>query len=480
MRIPNSQQQDDMVETLLQSKARWMNTISLHQGILSQHMQRPEPSLVIEHATLIEEMVNIVKETALSTEDCGNTPTTTVTFCWDTCVESILWQNQTLVLTSSSSTKDSSSSSMHNTNHENNGNTNSYQMPFDVLVGADGMNSVVRQSLWQWNRAKETETTTTNDDENSDKDSFTCHVSSVPGGFLPFRLSRHPHHHHHHHHSVSQTEETSTHNNQKKQPQALETNAIHGWMSGHQNILAAFLPTQQEDVGTAVFSYTTPENPLEQAETVQDFYDILGKDLACYVETQEALGLLERQPTHFVTAECSRLTQPSLHTVLLGDAAHTFSATINQGANAALEDAHVLQQCLKDCSYDWSKALHRYEAIRGPEIQAAQVLSKYSLPVHSKRLQTELIGRMILRKLLPSSWGVTQKLLPPLPMELLPHPGLSYTDILKQTSWWTDKVQASLQKEQGKVSSTMQADVRNTTGTLDTSASIKHRISRFA
>ena len=438
--------QDDFVTQRLAQQSRWIQQIALHTGPFVQTMSRPEASLVVEYAALTRELIRVVKETSQSE---SSNP---VTFAWDTTVESICWHNQTLVATTAGS--DDEEAKLY-----------SY-IPFDLLVAADGMHSVVRQSLADYAQTV----------QRKDNDSvFDCRVKPVPGGFIPF--------------SLQPTARTTPKQN-KKATQPLTQDAIHGWMSGKQNILAAFLPERdmdslhQVDHGTAVFSYTTTESPLKEANTVDDVYKILGKDLSLYVSDEEALGLIQRTPARFVTAECNRLVEPSCHTVLLGDAAHTFSATINQGANAALEDAHVLQQCIRKCitqnnnekTVDWSSVLNLYQDQRGPEIEAAQILSKYALPTKSVVLQIEMIVRMLLRKLLPSSWTFTQKYFPPLPMELLPHPNLAYTDVLQQTSWWTDKVAYAIQSK-NKKGEAYEPDAKDDDS--GNAIASKHRIFRF-
>jgi len=49
---------------------------------------------------------------------------------------------------------------------------------------------------------------------------------------------------------------------------------------------------------------------------------------------------------------------------LLGDAAHAIVPFYGQGANAAFEDCIVLDDCLREFSYDAAEALHTYERRR--------------------------------------------------------------------------------------------------------------------
>jgi salicylate hydroxylase len=62
---------------------------------------------------------------------------------------------------------------------------------------------------------------------------------------------------------------------------------------------------------------------------------------------------------------------------LLGDAAHAMLPFFAQGAAQAIEDAYVLAQCLREASSaDAPKALERYEQIRKPRATQVQLMSR--------------------------------------------------------------------------------------------------------
>jgi len=65
------------------------------------------------------------------------------------------------------------------------------------------------------------------------------------------------------------------------------------------------------------------------------------------------------------------------HVTLVGDAAHPMLPFAAQGANQAIEDAFVLAECLREATPDTvPAALHRYEAVRVPRTSDVQRLSR--------------------------------------------------------------------------------------------------------
>ena len=85
---------------------------------------------------------------------------------------------------------------------------------------------------------------------------------------------------------------------------------------------------------------------------------------------------------------CSRLYQiwgqPQVNqgtaVILFGDAVHCFPPDIGQGVNSALEDVYLLHEILAETQDDLSQALPRYESLRQPNIQALIRLVQISFP----------------------------------------------------------------------------------------------------
>jgi 2-polyprenyl-6-methoxyphenol hydroxylase-like FAD-dependent oxidoreductase len=95
--------------------------------------------------------------------------------------------------------------------------------------------------------------------------------------------------------------------------------------------------------------------------------------------------------------------------LLLGDAIHCFPPDIGQGVNAALEDVFVLHQVLAQNEDDLSRSLPRYEAVRSPDVEAivrlAQIAAPWQYNQAPLRARLWLIGYVIrsgLSKALPN------------------------------------------------------------------------------
>jgi anthraniloyl-CoA monooxygenase len=79
---------------------------------------------------------------------------------------------------------------------------------------------------------------------------------------------------------------------------------------------------------------------------------------------------------HFPTIECA--TWRHGNKVLIGDAAHTAHFSVGSGTKLAMEDAVALAELLVDTD-DLGAALDRYEEVRRPEVESLQRAAKASL-----------------------------------------------------------------------------------------------------
>ena len=96
-----------------------------------------------------------------------------------------------------------------------------------------------------------------------------------------------------------------------------------------------------------------------------------GKQLRFLVEATPSERILERAICDRLPLDCwsqGRVT-------LLGDAAHPMSPSLGQGANSSFEDAWVLGECLSNAS-DIGEALANYEQRRIPRLKTIQTLSR--------------------------------------------------------------------------------------------------------
>ena len=76
----------------------------------------------------------------------------------------------------------------------------------------------------------------------------------------------------------------------------------------------------------------------------------------------------------FRKVTCTRLTNPAGNAVVVGDAAHAMAPFLGQGMNISLEDSSVLADLLLDPQHSVAEALDAFEKLRKPEVDACQAL----------------------------------------------------------------------------------------------------------
>lgn len=130
--------------------------------------------------------------------------------------------------------------------------------------------------------------------------------------------------------------------------------------------------------------------------------------------------------SHPSTSEPSETAVPGI--LLLGDAVHCFPPDIGQGVNSALEDVVVLHQVLAENADNLARSLPQYEKVRSPDVRAVVRLAQFAAPwqYNQDRLQGRLwmlafVVRLGLSKLLP--------LINPPAFALIQNHDLSYQEI---------------------------------------------------
>ncbi|BAY61475.1 hypothetical protein NIES22_15400 [Calothrix brevissima NIES-22] len=120
--------------------------------------------------------------------------------------------------------------------------------------------------------------------------------------------------------------------------------------------------------------------------------------------------------------------------ILFGDAVHCFPPDIGQGVNSALEDIYVFQEILAETQDNLSQALPQYQKIRQPDVQALIRLVQISYPwqYNQDSLQKRLWSlnfflRLMLNKLLPFVFH-------PHSFVMIQNHELSYSEILAKSN----------------------------------------------
>lgn len=148
-----------------------------------------------------------------------------------------------------------------------------------------------------------------------------------------------------------------------------------------------------------------PQLPLRQIVSLQEADRFAQSDGGTFPIPQFCSGLHYLLPR---PAEIEFNETTTSGVLLLGDAAHCFPPDIGQGVNAALEDVFVLNQILTENEDDLRRSLSAYEVVRSPNIEALVRLVQIAAPwqYNQAPLRTKLwfmksVIRLGLSKFLP-------------------------------------------------------------------------------
>ncbi|MCZ6695278.1 MAG: NAD(P)/FAD-dependent oxidoreductase [Acidobacteria bacterium] len=155
---------------------------------------------------------------------------------------------------------------------------------------------------------------------------------------------------------------------------ALDRNALHIWPRGGFMMIA--LPNRDGSFTCTLFWPLEGANSfaaLRTGEEVRRFFTGVFPDAARLMPDLEAEYI--RNPVgSLVTVRCSPWRYGA-RVVLLGDACHAVVPFHGQGANAAFEDCVVLDECIRSLAPDWSRVFSSFEALRRENTDALADLS---------------------------------------------------------------------------------------------------------
>ena len=270
---------------------------------------------------------------------------------------------------------------------------------FECLVGADGSRSQVREVL-------------------ASQGDLHCQQEFIPDVYKSLYVSR-----------VSPDKTIE-----------FEENVTHTW-SIERGIRLIMVPQLDNCLhGTLIFP--PDKNPLENlttAEAILDYFAEKVPSLRPVMTLEDAEALRQRPVSKILTVKCNRLNVGE-QILLMGDAVHAVSPSIGQGCNAALQDAMIFAQVLDEYQDDWEKALPAFTSKRLDDVHALRDLSDYTIP-RSKWMTLKLIFQLTVgKKLRP--WF--PQIFRPLPMELIMEEETPYSEVLKQSQRWINRVRKSM------------------------------------
>ncbi|BAZ42958.1 Kynurenine 3-monooxygenase [Calothrix sp. NIES-4101] len=271
---------------------------------------------------------------------------------------------------------------------------------YDILVGADGSRSYVREYLianlgWE------------------------CEITYTPDDYKSIYFQRiNPH--------------TGF---------ELAANNIHA--SGMGEKIRVILVPQPDDKLNGVIIFDASENPFTKFTSKEEIIDFFERNFPCFaplIPDTEAETLLTRPPAKVLTVKCDRAHHGD-SILLIGDALHAVSPSIGQGCNSALEDALIFAQLLDKNSDNWHQTLTEFSQQRIPDVLALHKLSNYALP-RNKLLAGEFFIRLTLTRTLHRFFP---KFVRPFVFDLVMDTDMPYSHVLKISEKWINKVEKSMQ-----------------------------------
>ncbi|MEG4059167.1 MULTISPECIES: NAD(P)/FAD-dependent oxidoreductase [unclassified Microcoleus] len=275
----------------------------------------------------------------------------------------------------------------------------SFTVHYDLLVGADGARSQIREYLV----------------ENA---GLPCSQNYVPDAYKSVFLNR-------------------------LNPSAgveLEPNKIHAWNLNNKTRM--LMVPQPGDRLNGVIVFDAQTNPLEGLSTKEEVKAFFEENFPLFgqlMSLEEAEALLKRPVARVLTVRCDRFHEGD-SVLLIGDAAHAVSPSIGQGCNSSLEDVLILGQLLEQYGDDWGKVLPQFSQQRVPDAHALQELSNYSFP-RTKLLLVGFFLRLTMGRLF-HRWF--PHLVKPSVFDLVLDTDLSYSQVLSLSQGWINKVKRSM------------------------------------
>lgn len=294
-----------------------------------------------------------------------------------------------------------------------NGKTIKFE-PF-LLVGCDGINSIVRNTLKQW------------DESSSNK--FEMNYFPSPSSGLRYKILTLP------------PKFPLDENGEELTTSEMAYAVPSAFKDRKKAISLGLLPVKNPDEVRSANIITKPNHNIWELKNGEEMHDFLQKSfpqlpIHNIVSSQEAQRFAESEGGIFpIPQYCngfySKLNEEAF-IVLLGDAIHSFPPDLGQGVNSALEDVYTLNDALENSNDNLAEALPLYESLRLPDTKALIRLMQIGYPwqynqapIRKKLWNINFLVRLSLSKILPFFFS-------PPAFFLIQNHQLSYLEILNK------------------------------------------------
>ncbi|WP_414621869.1 FAD-dependent oxidoreductase [Calothrix sp. CCY 0018] len=262
--------------------------------------------------------------------------------------------------------------------------------PF-LLVGCDGINSIVRNTLKKW--------------EKPSSSKFEMNYFPSPSSGLRYKILTLP--------PKFPLDEKGEELTKSEMAYAVRS----AFKDRKNSISLGLLPVKDPDEVRSANIITKPNHNIWELKSGEEMHDFLTKSfpqlsINKIVSSQEAERFaLTEGGTFPIPQYCdgfySKLNGESF-IVLLGDAIHSFPPDLGQGVNSALEDVCTLNDALQQSNNNLVEALPLYESSRLPDTKALIRLMQVGYPwqynqapIRQKLWNINFLVRLSLSKILP-------------------------------------------------------------------------------
>ncbi len=276
---------------------------------------------------------------------------------------------------------------------DDNGNVSRFAP--DFVVGCDGLNSIVRNTLKEW--------------VESTSDKFEMKLFPSASSGLKYKVL-----------SLPPNFPLDTTGNEHAVCDMAY--AIRGAvLNRKRSVSLGILPIKNPDEPRTANIITRPDNAIWELKSGVDIYNFFEKafpqlPIDQIVSPEEAERFASSEGGYFpIPQYCSSLhfllpvgNTSTAGLVLLGDAIHCFPPDLGQGVNSALEDVYVLNEALSKTNDDLEQALPLYESLRLSDTKALVRLVQIGYPwqynqapLRSKLWNINFFLRLLLSRVLP-------------------------------------------------------------------------------
>jgi kynurenine 3-monooxygenase len=307
-------------------------------------------------------------------------------------------------------------------------NGESFRFEPRFLVGCDGINSVVRNTLKEW--------------DESTSDRFEMSLFPSPSSNLRYKV-------------LSLPPKLPLDHSGTELAVSDMAYAIRGAFRGRdRSVSLGLLPLKNPDAARTANIITSFDHEIWKLKNSEELYNFLEQafpqlPIRQIVSQEEADRFAKSEGGYFpIPQYCSGLyfllpqeqASDATGVALLGDAIHCFPPDIGQGVNSALEDVYVLNEALSQSNDDLSRALPLYESLRSADVKALVRLAQFAFPwqynqdAFGKGLwSVNFFIRLILSRLLPFLFS-------PQAFFLIQNHQLSYQEILVKANRTTQNL----------------------------------------